>query len=73
MTSSPVRARAEYVSLQDAAAMYGVSVDLLRRRIASGILPAVHAGRRIIRVRLDDLQRVFRPIPSAGLRQRAQW
>lgn len=73
MTSSPARPRAEYVSLQDAAAMYGVSVDLLRRRIASGILPAVHAGRRVIRVRLEDLQEVFRPIPTAGLRQRTQW
>lgn len=71
--TSPVRARREYVSLQDAAAMYGVSVDLLRRRIASGILPAVHAGRRVIRVRLDDLQQVFRPIPTARKHQRTRW
>lgn len=71
--TSPVRARREYVSLQDAAAMYGVSVDLLRRRIASGILPAVHAGRRVIRVRLDDLQQVFRPIPTARTRQGTRW
>lgn len=72
MTSPQVRARAEYVSLQDAAAMYGVSVDLLRRRIASGILPAVHAGRRVIRVRLDDLRQVFRPIPTVRTQQRAR-
>ncbi len=72
MTSPQVRARAEYVSLQDAAAMYGVSVDLLRRRIASGILPAVHAGRRVIRVRLDDLRQVFRPIPTVRTQQQAR-
>ena len=44
--------RPEYVSLQDAAVIYGVSVDLLRERITSGELPAVHSGRRLIRVRL---------------------
>jgi hypothetical protein len=60
----------EYVSLQDAAVIYGVSVDLLRQRILTGELPAVHAGRRLIRVRLDDLKRVFRPVPCAGRRPR---
>ncbi|MCA0250896.1 MAG: helix-turn-helix domain-containing protein [Actinobacteria bacterium] len=57
--------QAEYISLQDAAVLYAVSVDLLRHRIATGELPAVHAGRRLIRVRVDDLQRMFRPIPTA--------
>ena len=33
-------------------------------------LPAVHAGRRLIRVRLEDLQRVFRPVPSVYTRAR---
>lgn len=63
MTSNPVKA--EYISLQDAAVLYGVSVDLLRHRIATGQLPAVHAGRRLIRVRIEDLKRMFRPIPAA--------
>lgn len=63
MTSSTFRP--EYISLQDAAALYAVSVDLLRERIRTGELPAVHAGRRLIRVRLDDLRRVFRPLPAA--------
>lgn len=55
----------KYISLQDAAALYAVSVDLLRHRIATGELPAVHAGRRLIRVRIDDLRRMFRPLPAA--------
>jgi hypothetical protein len=63
MTSSTVKA--EYISLQDAAVLYAVSVDLLRHRIATGELPAVHAGRRLIRVRVDDLRRMFRPLPAA--------
>lgn len=60
----------EYVSLQRAAAMYDVSVDLLRERISLGQLPAVRAGRRLIRVRLDDLRKVFRPIPAGPPRPR---
>jgi len=60
----------EYVSLQDAAVIYGVSVDLLRERIISSELPAVHSDRRLIRVRLDDLKRVFRPVPAAATRPR---
>ena len=43
MTSSTLRP--EYISLQVAATLYAVSVDLLRHRIATGELPAVHADR----------------------------
>ena len=63
---STATAKPEWVSLQDAAVIYGVSVDLLRQRISIGELPAVHAGRRVIRVRLEDLARVFRPVPCAS-------
>ncbi len=55
---------AEWLSLQQAAAIYGVSVDTLRRRIAHGHLPASRFGRRLIRVRVEDLERLFRPIPT---------
>lgn len=63
MTSSTLRP--EYISLQDAAVLYAVNVDLLRHRIATGELPAAHADRRLIRVRIDDLRRMFRPLPAA--------
>lgn len=53
----------EWLSLQQAAAVYGVSVDTLRRRVAAGELPASRCGARLIRVRVDDLDRMFRPIP----------
>lgn len=52
----------EWVSLQQAALIYGVSVDTLRRRIATGALPASRMGARLIRVRITDLDRVCRPI-----------
>ena len=54
---------AEWLSLQQAAARYGVSVDTLRRRIAEGRLPASRFGVRLIRVRVEDLERLYRPIP----------
>lgn len=54
----------EWLSLQPAAALYGVSVDTLRRRIAAGRLPASRFGERLIRVRSEDLDRLFRPIPT---------
>ena len=59
----------EWLSLQQAAAIYGVSVDTLRRRIAHGQLPASRFGSRLIRVRAEDLEHMFRPIPTV----RARW
>jgi excisionase family DNA binding protein len=49
---------AEWVSLQQAALIYAVSVDTLRRRIANGELPASRIGARLIRVRTAALDRV---------------
>ena len=53
----------EWLSLQQAAAIYGVSVDTLRRRISAGKLPASRFGVRLIRVRIEDLDRMYRRIP----------
>lgn len=54
----------EWLSLQPAARLYGISVDTLRRRIATGQLPASRFGQRLIRVRARDLDRLFRAIPT---------
>ncbi|MCA0306962.1 MAG: helix-turn-helix domain-containing protein [Actinobacteria bacterium] len=53
----------QWLSLQQAAGIYGVSTDTIRRRVASGDLPAFRCGRRIIRVRAEDLSRLFHEIP----------
>jgi len=58
-------ASAKWLSLQEAAAMYGVCVKTLRRAIDRGDLPAGRVGAKVIRVRLVDLERLFRPIPNA--------
>jgi len=52
-----------WLSLQQAAHLYNVSVDTLRRRIATGTRPASRFGVRLIRVRGEDLERLYRPIP----------
>jgi excisionase family DNA binding protein len=53
-----------YVSIQKAAERYDVCQRTVRRKIASGELPAYRFGRSI-RIREDDLEAVLRPIPTA--------
>lgn len=55
----------EWISLREAARIFGVSIDTLRRRISTGELPAVKLGYKTIRVRREHLDKLFRPIPAA--------
>lgn len=55
----------QYLSIAEAALLYHVSRDFIRDRIVEGTLPAVRSGRRIIRIRSSDLERLFRPVQSA--------
>ena len=54
----------EWVSLREAAKIYAISTYTLRRRIASGDLPAVKLGYKLIRVRVSDLDRLFPAVPT---------
>jgi excisionase family DNA binding protein len=63
----------EWLSLQQAALTYGISVDTLRRRIRTGKLPASRFGVRLIRVRIEDLDRLYRPIPTVRPPLRMAW
>lgn len=56
----------QYISIKAAAERYAVSPRTIRRRIADGTLPAVHASSRLIRVPEEQLDLVFRPIPTAA-------
>lgn len=58
------RVEPEWVSLREAAKIYAVSTYTLRRRIASGDLPAVKLGYKLIRVRISDLDSLFPAIPT---------
>ena len=53
-----------WLSLRGAAKIYAISTYTLRRRIASGDLPAVKLGYKLIRVRVSDLDRLFPAIPT---------
>lgn len=69
-TPAPDPDAPRWLSLREAAAIYGVSIDTLRRCITRGELRAVHLGRRIIRVLSTDLDALFKDIPGAGDRGR---
>ncbi len=55
-----------YESLRTASERTGISTLTLRKRIASGHLPAYRAGRRIIRVRPEDVDAMLRDTRSFG-------
>ena len=54
-----------FISLSAASEILGISVHTLRRRIAAGELPAFRTGKRIIRVRVKDLEDLMSRVPSA--------
>ena len=56
---------AQLLSIAQAAEILGLSTKTIRRRIATGDLPAYRNGRRLIRVKASDLNRLFRRIPTA--------
>ena len=61
----------EWLSLQQAASIYGVSVDTLHRRIREGRLSASRFGVRLMRVRGEDVDRLYRRVPIGD--QLARW
>lgn len=67
------RTETEWVSLREAAQIYAISTYTLRRRIASGDLPAVKLGYKLIRVRISDLDKLFPAIPTNRPEDRYRW
>ena len=53
-------------SIPDAAQYAAVSTKTLRRRISDGSLTGYRMGPRLIRVDLNEVDALLRPIPSAG-------
>lgn len=54
--------RQQYESLAQAAQRTGLSTRTLRRRIAAGLLPAFVSGRRTIRLKVEDVDRMMKPV-----------
>lgn len=61
------------MSLREAAKIYAVSTYTLRRRIASGDLPAVKLGYKLIRVRIEDLNKLFPGHPDRPEDRYRRW
>ena len=57
-----------YVPLAAAASYIAVDTKTIRRMISRGELSGRRVGSRIIRVDLNELDALLRPIPSAGNR-----
>ena len=51
-------------SIQEAASHVSVHPDTIRRRISSGDLKAYRLGKRLIRIDLDEVEALFRSIPT---------
>lgn len=62
---SPLGSNRRYVSLNVAADYLGVSVKTIRRMIAAGEITGHRVRGKIIRVDLQEIDNVMRPIPSA--------
>jgi len=54
-----------YLSLEEAAECMSVSVMTIRRWIAAGTLPAYRCGKRVVRIKVEDLESAPWQIPSA--------
>ena len=50
------------IPLEDAAEVYEVSVDTLRRWISEGKIRGYRFGPRFIRIEIDDLEALFVPL-----------
>lgn len=62
-TTNPTR---RWLSQAEAADYLGITDRTLRRMIAAGKLRAYRLGPRLLRIDLDDLDALLRPIPTAG-------
>lgn len=56
-----------YITINEAAEQLGVVPLTVRRRIATGELPAYRLGNsKTVRILADDLDALMRPIPAGG-------
>lgn len=52
--------------MQTAAVSADVSVRTIRRWIAAGLITGYRVGPRLVKVDLNDVDKLARPIPTAG-------
>ncbi len=57
----------QWLTLAQAAEILGVCTRTIRRRISAGDLPAYKIGRKTIRIKIADLDRISQRIPAARM------
>lgn len=65
-TRTPSKTVRRLESVESAAEYVDVSTKTIRRWIAAGRVTGYRAGPRLIRVDLNELDAMLRPIPAAG-------
>lgn len=60
------RSERRFAAVSTAAEHAGVSEKTIRRRISDGSLPGYRMGPRLIRIDLNELDALLRPIPTAS-------
>ena len=53
-----------YVTINEAAKIMAISRVTVRKMISNGTLPAYQANRKLIRIRLEDLESAMQRIPA---------
>ncbi len=66
VTATPNKAVRRLESIEHAADYLGVSTKTIRRYIAAGRVVGYRTGPRLIRVDLNELDAMLRPIPTTG-------
>lgn len=66
MAKNATTSRRRLVSINQAAEYAACDPKTIRRRIADGSLTGYRLGKRMIRVDLEELDALLRPIPAAG-------
>lgn len=56
----------EFLTLAQAAEIFGTSARTIRRLIESGSLPAFRIGPRVLRVRAADVRALAKPVSVGG-------
>src|SRR5690348_8289710 len=69
VSATVIKSPRRLADLASAAEYVGCHPRTIRRYISSGMLTGFRMGQRLIRVDLDEVDNILRPIPTAGHRE----
>ncbi|HXH78372.1 excisionase family DNA-binding protein [Nocardioides sp.] len=60
------RTTSAFLTIEEAAEFMSMSCITIRRHIGQGSIPAYKCGKRLIRIRREDLEAAMKRIPTTG-------